>query len=202
MICPRKMLISTHAPVRGATYCVNPNIKGVPQFQLTPLRRGRHQYPEVRFVLFYFYSRPHGRGDYTINKQTPGEDLFLLAPPREGRRKIALSLSQKTANFYSRPHGRGDSSPLRFIAACMKFLLAPPREGRLGCCGISTACHVFLLAPPREGRHTSIPAHPQTIIFLLAPPREGRQAFHRIRGNAFYFYSRPHGRGDLKPPQL
>lgn len=36
------MLISTHAPVRGATYCVNPNIKGVPQFQLAPPREGRH----------------------------------------------------------------------------------------------------------------------------------------------------------------
>ena len=27
---------------------------------------------------------------YTINKQTPGEDLFLLAPPREGRRAVAI----------------------------------------------------------------------------------------------------------------
>lgn len=75
MICPRKMLISTHAPVRGATYCVNPNIKGVPQFQLTPPREGR-PWPQgfSGDPCLYFYSRPHGRGDLRI---AAGQALHL-----------------------------------------------------------------------------------------------------------------------------
>ena len=34
--------------------------------------------------------------------------IFLLAPPREGRRTAGYEPDDEAIHFYSRPHGRGD----------------------------------------------------------------------------------------------
>ena len=238
------MLISTHAPVRGATYCVNPNIKGVPQFQLTPLRRGRPPPARSCHIKRNFYSRPHGRGDGSpfffiatipdistraptggATKQLALDDIesgiSTRAPtggatsfrdcnrisnsistraPTGGATNILLLFLIPMIYFYSRPHGRGDSlggsliGSRNFIStraptggatqhtskppkSRMEFLLAPPREGRLSISFVDVSEEVFLLAPPREGRH-------------------GRSNAAKLSKQDFY--SRPHGRGDIR----
>ena len=86
--------------------------------------------------------------------------LFLLAPPREGRRNLCTTACPHQ-NFYSRPHGRGDPQGEPRRQHHREFLLAPPREGR-----------------PAAHRRPCPPSEP----FLLAPPREGRREFLPICG--------------------
>ena len=80
-------------------------------------------------LWFYFYSRPHGRGDAGPPGIPQSPAAFLLAPPREGRlgastevgnvagfllappregRRTSEERGGELHNFYSRPHGRGD----------------------------------------------------------------------------------------------
>ena len=80
--------ISTRAPTGGAT------------------RRMRSSGPP----WWYFYSRPHGRGD------AHQLGFFFIA----------------FFDFYSRPHGRGDVGHKYTHITLAVFLLAPPREGRPG----------------------------------------------------------------------
>ena len=99
--------ISTRAPTGGATH-----------LRRTKKAPGPH-----------FYSRPHGRGDSEWEQDTPFTFLFLLAPPREGRRFLVNLLEWDNL-----------------------FLLAPPREGRRLDNVYGGYILEFLLAPPREGR--------------------------------------------------
>ena len=79
------VIISTRAPTGGATHAGGVCAPG-----------GR-----------YFYSRPHGRGDFSGVSGLVANQ-FLLVPPREGR----LEAVAVVVEFHL-------------------FLLAPPREGRL-----------------------------------------------------------------------
>ena len=124
-------------------------------------------------------------------------NLFLLTPLREGRRKIstgqvsardisthapaggATELSSGTVrgaiNFYSRPCGRGDLTGGGIPAADTDFYSRPCGRG-----------------DPRALRSCSRPTR-----FLLTPLREGRRRGPSCRQSwAGYFYSRPCGRGD------
>ena len=105
-------------------------------FLLTPLREGRRRLHGRRtWTRLYFYSRPCGRGDKTLQPEQLKAVLFLLTPLREGRlfhrrsrepwrvflltplregRHGSNHQNRRNADhFYSRPCGRGDAYPVR-----------------------------------------------------------------------------------------
>ena len=58
----------------------------------------------------YFYSRPHGRGDFFLRRRHAVHRISTRAPT--GGATISVScLTKRETNFYSRPHGRGDPCP-------------------------------------------------------------------------------------------
>ena len=99
--------ISTHAPAGGATKVAALFNQGKTTFLLTPLREGRPSSPSRPRPIRNFYSRPCGRGDPGVDKETENRNAFLLTPLREGRR-------------VPRPRSRRGRL----------FLLTPLREGR------------------------------------------------------------------------
>ena len=126
----------------------------------------------------YFYSRPCGRGDFTlilnveksvfISTHAPAGGAtsqrrsrgirragFLLTPLREGR-LFRVYRCPYCGNFYSRPCGRGDNIITLSMQTGQSFLLTPLREGRLlSSWTTATPSNSFLLTPLREGRlHT------------------------------------------------
>ena len=146
------MRISTHAPAGGAT-----------RTAMRPCRTG-----------LYFYSRPCGRGDFTlilnveksvfISTHAPAGGAtsqrrsrgirragFLLTPLREGR-LFRVYRCPYCGNFYSRPCGRGDNIITLSMQTGQSFLLTPLREGRRGKGALIASFSQFLLTPLREGR--------------------------------------------------
>ena len=98
------MIISIHAPPRGATrYEVTDAASG--EFQFTPLREGRPNAFSTLSVLVYFNSRPSARGD--------------------GR--FRLSFVGELKNFNSRPSARGDRAAERRRLHPRISIHAPPR---------------------------------------------------------------------------
>ena len=177
------MEISTHAPAGGATKprCV----------------RGG-------WDLFYFYSRPCGRGDLPwMGSAYPG-GVFLLTPLREGRRVPPLSCSFASQRFLLTPlregrHGDGfqsagpdNISTHAPAGGATKKQLYLPHNGKL-----------FLLTPLREGRPGRVVDLNGAELFLLTPLREGRRRYRcSMRPARNNFYSRPCGRGDCNFPQV
>ena len=102
------------------------------------------------------------------------------------------------------------------------FLLAPPREGRQVRYDMAQQGCEFLLAPPREGRRKENCMNTNTLYISTRAPTGGATwdgvALQAIdydistraptggatpgppchRGGRYNFYSRPHGRGDLR----
>ena len=122
----------------------------------------------------YFYSRPCGRGDFTlilnveksvfISTHAPAGGAtsqrrsrgirragFLLTPLREGR-LFRVYRCPYCGNFYSRPCGRGDNIITLSMQTGQSFLLTPLREGRRGKGALIASFSQFLLTPLREGR--------------------------------------------------
>ena len=62
-------------------------------FLLTPLREGRLSLTGTASQNLYFYSRPCGRGDFTVCAPARRARLFLLTPLREGRQQFSTSPS-------------------------------------------------------------------------------------------------------------
>ena len=77
-----------------------------------------------------------------------------------------------------------------------EFLLTPLREGRPDMPQMEIEKPISTHAPA-GGATIAAPLTQRHIpLFLLTPLREGRQPSRPIRPPAFYFYSRPCGRGD------
>ena len=172
----RSLQISTRAPTGGATSVIS-----------LPPR-----------AYTYFYSRPHGRGD--------GGAVVYLLP---------------ATYFYSRPHGRGDLRALK-LGISLRISTRAPTGGATFCRYFNDAASLFEISTraPTGGAtfraplgrfifciSTRAPTGGATFAFfiaegatkfLLAPPREGRRVPPgRCGRESVYFYSRPHGRGDI-----
>ena len=104
-------------------------------------------------------------------------------------------------NFYSRPCGRA-TRDLHSVLACAAISTHAPAGGDPAECYVSGAVHVFLLTPLREGRHHSVNLLWCLVTFLLTPLREGRLMVGFPLASAFYFYSRPCGRGDAPAAEI
>ena len=128
--CRRIQAISTRAPTRGAT------------------ERGVWGAAHVG----HFYSRPYTRGDAFALLDSPREQVFLLAPLREGRLGGGVALCRqpdistraptrgatKEQNplhadvkdyFYSRPYARGDARRAFFPFSAPYFYSRPYARG-------------------------------------------------------------------------
>ena len=91
MLVMRCMVISIHAPPRGATGGIEAE-RDFKKFQFTPLREGRPQMLSRTIFSSNFNSRPSARGDLTEYNSVTGLKLFQFTPLREGRQ-------QKICNF-------------------------------------------------------------------------------------------------------
>ena len=168
------VLISIHAPPRGATPPAQPQIRTACVFQFTPLREGRQVYKSHGFGRTYFNSRPSARGD------SPGRGYQLLinisihAPPR-GATAGCITVVAVSSNFNSRPSARGDNS-LKSEAVNSLFQFTPLREGRqafVEFC-LKKYAGISIHAPPRGATHQRERFSPST-LFQFTPLREGRR---------------------------
>ena len=120
--------ISIHAPPRGAT-TAKPQGLGAFQFQFTPLREGRRvSFASRKPVSPNFNSRPSARGD-PIPAHGDSTFPFQFTPLREGRR-VTRSPTPQAANFNSRPSARGDGASSSSTGGAALFQFTPLREGR------------------------------------------------------------------------
>ena len=170
-----KFVISIHAPTRGATW----------RF----LKEEPHQTD--------FNSRPYARGDPLLQRSSHCEN----------------------SNFNSRPYARGDSVHCMIRTSIQIFQFTPLREGRL------SPLHdkdinpdISIHAPTRGATEKIGKPIPENIIsihaptrgatlgraickkahsFQFTPLREGRQGSDSFSDGSAYFNSRPYARGDL-----
>ena len=145
-------------------------------FQFTPLREGRLTALPLLSLLFYFNSRPCGRGDHHRS-------------PR----------SVPRAYFNSRPCGRGDSLLLTGLPQVEIFQFTPLREGRPRLCRLSRLCSLsnFNSRPCGRGDTTASEMSRLSSISIHAPAGGATLPGPLLLQLIAYFNSRPCGRGDL-----
>ena len=142
-----KLIISIHAPPRGATQPLHVELH-IKAFQFTPLREGRRHLAWLRGPAPYFNSRPSARGDFSVRREVVVL-LFQFTPLREGRQVL----------LYNHKRGR-------------KFQFTPLREGRLCNMAYQGPRCQFQFTPLREGRHETLLQRGWfTEISIHAPPR-------------------------------
>ena len=151
--CRRIQAISTRAPTRGAT------------------ERGVWGAAHVG----HFYSRPYTRGDAFALLDSPREQVFLLAPLREGRLGGGVALCRQP-DISTRAPTRGATGNVDHAAA--ESTISTP-------------------APTRGATKEQNPLHADVKDYFYSRPYargDARRAFFPF--SAPYFYSRPYARGD------
>ena len=168
----------------------------------------------------YFYSRPCGRGDFTlilnveksvfISTHAPAGGAtsqrrsrgirragFLLTPLREGR-LFRVYRCPYCGNFYSRPCGRGDNIITLSMQTGQSFLLTPLREGRLLPGGrIPGVDHISTHAPAGGATFEQLDNRDTFQLISTHAPAGGATPYSmRLHVIEAHFYSRPCGRGD------
>ena len=104
------LLISTHAPTRGATA-----LRSLVSLEFTistraPTRGATLSRLARTAAAANFYSHPYARGDIFRDRNGASALLFLLTPLREGRPATEPTIVTMPSYFYSRPYARGDFS--------------------------------------------------------------------------------------------
>ena len=144
------LLISIHAPPRGATRDSSPSWRASANFNSRPSARGDLPFCVLFSCLLYFNSRPSARGDAVsifmrtfcdISIHAPprgatgrahgniGVTTFQFTPLREGRLPTRVSNSA-SIYFNSRPSARGDEADVQEAYTKAEFQFTPLREGR------------------------------------------------------------------------
>ena len=122
--------ISIHAPPRGATFIEIAKQCAEYEFQFTPLREGRQYAIDGGIGADgHFNSRPSARGDYRDCKTMRGIRISIHAPPR-GATMLQKLFPGFLQHFNSRPSARGDLSPILRFKCKREFQFTPLREGR------------------------------------------------------------------------
>ena len=145
-------MISTRAPTGGATSQMAEWLEGDKHFYSRPHGRGDWSaWPPVPRAP-YFYSRPHGRGDCPSMRPKTRELPFLLAPPREGR--LFESSSGDDVPYISTraPTGGATGDPGGHGGGQLISTRAPTGGATPYLLAWLAKGGQFLLAPPREGR--------------------------------------------------
>ena len=122
------MLISIHAPPRGATQRIS---------QSSP--------------SYYFNSRPSARGD-NIRGFSAHDIEFQFTPLREGRREFLVQHYIRITYFNSRPSARGDNCARKHLRNCVHISIHAPPRGATRRTAYKFTCFKFQFTPLREGR--------------------------------------------------
>ena len=190
------LIISIHAPPRGATG------KGVGVhgffllFQFTPLREGRRGKNSTRLQSALFQFTPlregrlrHGGGDVI-------RMVFQFTPLREGRRSFSSS-ERRFKAFQFTPLREGRPGMRQMISSPKPISIhAPPRGATMRRLTRLWKPTAFQFTPLREGRRVLLVVLVVMLLFQFTPLREGRR-HHRRHGKRWQdFNSRPSARGD------
>ena len=167
-------LISIHAPPRGATSGRYYRVYS-PSFQFTPLREGRLQ------LLVRFFDLPI---------------ISIHAPPRGATLGIPTVPCIRLISIHAPPRGATVARSLRKSSSAA-FQFTPLREGRRCPAARSTSAPIFQFTPLREGRRSAlIGTSFGWMISIHAPPRGATRSLYRALALSAYFNSRPSARGD------
>ena len=212
------MIISIHAPPRGATASGDPQKIQQAKFQFTPLREGRRslrsavrpdrgtfQFTPLRegrrgcarcraSSRWHFNSRPSARGDLHHHVGVRPRGYFNSRPSARGDRAgLCEDFQPEQISIHAPPRGA-----TRIAGAGKQvgiFQFTPLREGRLMLSGYFYSHYKFQFTPLREGRLQNIYTAQGDLISIHAPPRGATCSYFCIRGRK-YFNSRPSARGD------
>ena len=165
------ILISIHAPPRGATKPRRP----------------------LRATLRDFNSRPSARGDRRRGRQRKQSPISIHAPPRGATATITDAATGQLFQFTPLREGRLCGFPTTF--ALQISIHAPPRGATHQLLDGKICFAISIHAPPRGA--TCGAAHSsRQIAFQFTPLREGRPPGRSPRRSSLYFNSRPSARGD------
>ncbi len=169
----RDVLISIHAPPRGATARrEGKGTAGYISIHAPPRGATKHLKNFLHITLFQFTPLREGRPSWLREIDSRGA-ISIHAPPR-GATVPAVQRRGRMENFNSRPSARGDT-----FAVGEKYLRK-----------------ISIHAPPRGATERRKPSsrHKQ---FQFTPLREGRRYNSQKKGRTLkYFNSRPSARGD------
>ena len=104
---PDNVIISIHAPPRGAT-SVGVSVLEIPtSFQFTPLREGRRLYPPIPLIhQMHFNSRPSARGDRRLSVSSLRlMSISIHAPPRGATLRQYNPLCLGCISIHAPPRG-------------------------------------------------------------------------------------------------
>ena len=168
------VLISIHAPPRGATPPAQPQIRTACVFQFTPLREGRRRISCACAATFISIHAPPRGATYSTIVAGESEQISIHAPPRGATERNHRS-NEHAGNFNSRPSARGDVASGTIALQVVISIHAPPRGAT---------------------RHVSsfVPLHSD---FNSRPSARGDAALDTKQLLTLDFNSRPSARGDL-----
>ena len=176
------LIISIHAPPRGATQIAFLRSSASTHFNSRPSARGDEclcdAYPNS--ALFQFTPLREGRRDYGI--RVGGAFSFQFTPLREGRRNQRQD-GGALEYFNSRPSARGDAIQQRAGRAGVRISIHAPPRGATPCCWrLSTRWTNFNSRPSARGDGVAVKRTLLPLAFQFTPLREGRpnQKFRAI----------------------
>ena len=165
--------ISIHAPPRGATGSISPEMQNTFQFQFTPLREGRHA------------------GLLAVGC---AGIISIHAPPRGATCRGRSGTARRWISIHAPPRGAtawcdvlGNSS--------LKFQFTPLREGRPSCAISPSASIDFNSRPSARGDNAAFFAALRAYLFQFTPLREGRRFYQQRsgRGRPISIHAPPRG---------
>ena len=145
------ILISIHAPPRGATRCGQECLGGLSISIHAPPRGATRATGKPDVLLDHFNSRPSARGDGCDAGNGNARVYFNSRPSARGDAALARRQRISETYFNSRPSARGDICGAR-LALSNSFQFTPLREGRQAAERNAGRSKIFQFTPLREGR--------------------------------------------------
>ena len=190
------MIISIHAPPRGATRRYVRRLEVQYQFQFTPLREGRRGATGTALYRDNFNSRPSARGDDRKREFAERVLLFQFTPLREGRLQLRR-FRRGRRDFNSRPSARGDGGRGRPKKTKSEISIHAPPRGATSWVSLHQGFGEFQFTPLREGRRCVVLcAGRQRSDFNSRPSARGDNCASAQLDTGNHFNSRPSARGD------
>ena len=195
--CEKMNDISIHAPPRGATlHGANPHAAGRISIHAPPRGATRKEQINELYQQISIHAPPRGATSSNLYKVKSG--TFQFTPLREGR-PSALAKAQilKAISIHAPPRGatRGLREERR---NAMISIHAPPRGATPSRCRNESRGSRFQFTPLREGRLPSTRAAITTFYFNSRPSARGDELLIRHYIRVTYFNSRPSARGDVR----